>query len=113
MTKAGDAGRGIFMTDSAMNVALLDDKGAEIADIDNDKPLIGTIHFGMWVGMWVNNLDEAEAQATAASAVYLRGRPTEATKSNYKVQFRDPAGIVFDLSAEGWKGAVKEVKPAA
>ena len=92
-----------------MNVALLDDKGAEIADIDNDKPLIGTIHFGMWV----DNLDEAEAQGTAAGAVYLRGRPTEATKSNYKVQFRDPAGIVFDLSAEGWKGAVKEVKPAA
>lgn len=109
MAKAGDAGRGVFMTDSAMNVALLDNKGAEIADIDNDKPLIGTIHFGMWV----DNLDEAEAQGTAAGAVYLRGRPTEATKSNYKVQFRDPAGIVFDLSAEGWKGAVKEVKPAA
>jgi lactoylglutathione lyase len=44
--------------------------------------------------------------------VYLRGRPTEATKSNYEVKFRDPTGIVFDLSAEGWKGAVKEVKPA-
>ena len=24
----------------------------------------------------------------------------------------DPTGIVFDLSAGGWKGAVKEVKPA-
>ena len=97
------------MTDGAMNVALLDYKGAKIPDMNNDKPLISTIHFGLWFGMWGNNLDEAEAQATAA----LRGRPTEATKSNYKVQFRDPAGIVFDLSAEGWKGAVKEVKPAA
>ena len=58
------------------------------------------------------HLDAAEAQATAAGAVYLRGRPTEATKSNYEVKFRDPTGIVFDLSAEGWKGAVKEVKPA-
>lgn len=108
MTKAGDAGRGVFMTDGTINVALLDYKGAKIPDMNNDKPLIGTIHFGMWV----DNLDAAEAQATAAGAVYLRGRPTEATKSNYEVKFRDPTGIVFDLSAEGWKGAVKEVKPA-
>ena len=108
MTKAGDAGRGVFMTDGTINVALLDYKGAKIPDMNNDKPLIGTIHFGMWV----DNLDAAEAQATAAGAVYLRGRPTEATKSNYEVKFCDPTGIVFDLSAEGWKGAVKEVKPA-
>ena len=108
MTRAGDAGRGVFMTDGTINVALLDYKGAKIPDMNNDKPLIGTIHFGMWV----DNLDAAEAQATAAGAVYLRGRPTEATKSNYEVKFRDPTGIVFDLSTEGWKGAVKEVKPA-
>ena len=113
MARAGDAGRGVFMTDGAMNVALLDYKGAKIPDMNNDKPLISTIHFGLWFGMWGNNLDEAEAQATAAGAVYLRGRPTEATKSNYKVQFRDSTGIVFDLSAEGWKGTVKELKPAA
>ena len=107
MTKAGDAGRGVFMTDGTMNVALLDYKGGKIPDMNNDKPLIGTIHFGMWV----DDLAEAEAQATAAGAVYLRGRPTEATKSNYEVKFRDPTGILFDLSAGGWKGAVKEVKP--
>lgn len=108
MTKAGDAGRGVFMTDGTINVALLDYKGGKIPDMNNDKPLIGTIHFGMWV----DDLAAAEAQATVAGAVYLRGRPTEATKSNYEVKFRDPTGIVFDLSAGGWKGAVKEVKPA-
>jgi len=26
--------------------------------------------------------------------------------------FRDPAGIIFDLTASGWRGAVKNVKPA-
>jgi methylmalonyl-CoA/ethylmalonyl-CoA epimerase len=108
MTKAGDAGRGVFMTDGTINVALLDYKGGRIPDMDNDKPLIGTIHFGMWV----DDLEAAEAQATAAGAVYLRGRPTEATKSDYEVKFRDPTGIIFDLSAGGWKGAVKDVEPA-
>ena len=29
MTKAGDAGRGVFMTDGTINVALLDYKGAK------------------------------------------------------------------------------------
>ena len=108
MTKAGDAGRGVYMTDGTINVALLDYKGGKIPDMNNDKPLIGTIHFGMWV----DDLAAAEAQATAAGAVYLRGRPTENAVSNYEVKFRDPTGIVFDLSAGGWKGAVKEVKPA-
>ncbi len=108
MTKAGDAGRGVYMTDGTINIALLDYKGGRIADMDNDKPYVGTIHFGMWV----DDLEQAETQATAAGAVYLRGRPTAATKSNYEVKFRDPTGIVFDLSAGGWKGAVKEVKPA-
>ena len=108
MTKAGDAGRGVYMTDGTINVALLDYKGGKIPDMNNEKPLIGTIHFGMWV----DDLEQAEAQATAAGAVYLRGRPTENSVSNYEVKFRDPTGIVFDLSAGGWKGAVKEVKPA-
>ena len=107
MTKAGDAQNGIYMTDGTINVALLDYKGGKIPDMNNDKPLIGTIHFGMWV----DDLAAAEAQATAAGAVYLRGRPTENAVSNYEVKFRDPTGIVFDLSAGGWKGAVKEVKP--
>ena len=108
MTKAGDAGRGVYMTDGTINVALLDYKGGQIPDMNNDKPLVGTIHFGMWV----DDLAQAEGQVTAAGAVYLRGRPTAATKSNYEVKFRDPTGIVFDLSANGWKGAVKNVKPA-
>ena len=107
MTKAGDAGRGVYMTDGTVNVALLDYKGATIPDMNNDKPLVGPILFGLWV----EDLAQAEAQVTAAGAVYLRGRPTGAP-SNYEVKFRDPMGIIFDLSASGWKGAVKEVKPA-
>jgi methylmalonyl-CoA/ethylmalonyl-CoA epimerase len=108
MTKAGDAGRGVYMTDGTINVALLDYQGGRIPDIDNDKPFCGTIHFGMWV----DDLEQAEAQVTQAGAAYLRGRPTTAAHSNYEVKFRGPGGIHFDLSAGGWKGAVKNVKPA-
>ena len=57
MWKAGDAGRGVYMTDGVMNVALLDYKGAKITGVEGDKPFYGLIHFGMWV-------DDLEAATT-------------------------------------------------
>jgi methylmalonyl-CoA/ethylmalonyl-CoA epimerase len=31
----------------------------------------------------------------------------------YEVKYRTPDGIVFDITESGWKGAVKDVIPAA
>jgi methylmalonyl-CoA/ethylmalonyl-CoA epimerase len=33
--------------------------------------------------------------------------------SFYEAKYRDPDGVVFDLTHTGWRGAVKEVVPAA
>ena len=38
MWKAGDAGRGVYMTDGVMNVALLDYKGAKPGDLPVEQP---------------------------------------------------------------------------
>lgn len=108
MTKAGDAGRGVFMTDGTINIALLDYKGGKILGVNHDGPFYGTIHFGMWV----DDLEQAAAQVTQAGATYVLDKPRAAVNSDYEVKFRDPSGMVFDLSASGWKGAVKNVKPA-
>ena len=99
MTRAGTARRGIYMTDGTMNVALL---GKE-----SDKEEIGLYHFGMWV----DDLDAAEKQVVKAGGTYLAGRPTS-PNSFYEAKYKDPLGIVFDLTHTGWKGAVKEVVPA-
>ena len=99
MTRAGTARRGIYMTDGTVNVALL---GKE-----SDKEEIGIYHFGMWV----DDLDEAEKKVVAAGGTYLAGRPTS-PNSFYEAKYKDPLGIVFDLTHTGWKGAVKEVVPA-
>ena len=98
MTRAGHARRGIYMSDGTMNVALL---GKE-----TEKEEIGLFHFGMWV----DDLDEAEKKVKAAGGSYLAGRPTS-EKSYYEAKYKDPLGIVFDLTHTGWKGAVKEVEP--
>jgi len=41
----------------------------------------------------------------------MSGRP-ESPNSFYECKYQDPNGIVFDLTHNGWVGAVKEVVPA-
>ena len=96
MKRAGTARRGIYMSDGVINVALLKKEG--------DKEKIGIYHFGMWV----DDLDAAEKKVVAAGGEYLAGRPTSAN-SFYEAKYRNPDGVVFDLTHTGWAGAVKEV----
>ncbi len=106
MTKAGDAQNGIYMTDGTMNVALLA-KGGKVPGL-GIEPFYGVMHFGMWV----DDLAQAEEQVKAAGATHFQGRAPNTPNSFYEVKYRDPSGIVFDITASGWKGAVKNVKPA-
>ena len=99
MRRAGTARRGIYMSDGIFNVALLKKEGDE---------KLGLYHFGMWV----DDLDEAEKKVTQAGGTYLAGRPTS-PNSFYEAKFRDPDGVVFDLTHHGWAGATKEVTAKA
>ena len=98
MKRAGTARRGIYMTDGIFNVALLKK--------EDEKERLGLYHFGMWV----DDLDAAEKKVVDAGGTYLAGRPTSAN-SFYEAKYRDPLGIVFDLTHKGWAGAVKDVGP--
>ena len=95
LKRAGTARRGIYLSDGVINVALLKQEG-------NEK--VGLYHFGMWV----DDLDEAEKKVVAAGGKYLAGRPTS-PNSFYEAKYRDPNGVVFDLTHNGWAGATKEV----
>jgi lactoylglutathione lyase len=96
MKRAGKARRGIYMSDGTINVALLRK--------EDDKERIGIYHFGMWV----DDLEAAEKKVLEAGGEYLAGRPTS-PNSFYEAKYRDPNGIVFDLTHSGWAGAVKDV----
>ena len=67
MQRAGKAGRGLYMSDGTINIALLK------VDHSNPKEKVGLYHFGMWV----DDLKEAEKTVTAAGGTYLAGRPDE------------------------------------
>ena len=106
MAKAGDAGRGVYMTDGVMNVALLhfgDDPVVGVTD-DPSVPFHGLYHFGMWV----DDLTEASARAEAAGAEHLRGRQPDEPNRYYEVKYRSPDGLVFDLTTSGWIGAMRD-----
>ena len=111
MTKAGDAGRGVYMTDGVMNVALLhfgDDPVPGITDAEGSSvPFSGLYHFGMWV----DDLEEASEQAERAGAEHVRGRKPDEPNRYYEVKYRSPDGLVFDLTTSGWIGALRD--PAA
>jgi lactoylglutathione lyase len=105
MKRAGNAAFGVYVTDGTMNVALL--RFPE--QVFEGKPRwFGVMHFGMWV----DNLDAAAKQVTDAGASYYMGRADDNPNTYYEVKYKDPNGIVFDLTHSGWKGAVKEVVPA-
>src|SRR5256886_8216919 len=104
MKVAGKARRGLYVSDGTVNVALLKQEG-------NEK--VGIYHFGMWV----DDLDEAEKKVVGAGGKYLAGRPEpasagETAHSYYEAKYKDPLGIVFDLTHTGWVGAVKDVVAA-
>lgn len=98
MKRCGQARRGIYVTDGVVNVALLKK--------ENDREQVGLFHFGVWV----DDLDEAEKKIMKAGGSYMTGRPTS-ENSYYEAKFKDPLGIVFDVTHTGWVGAVKEVEP--
>ena len=105
MKRAGTARRGIYMSDGTINVALLKFPG----EVPGFAPgYHGIIHFGMWV----DDLDEAAKKVMAAGGSYYQGSEDHNPNTYYEVKYKDPIGIVFDLTHTGWKGAVKEVIPA-
>lgn len=98
MKRAGNARRGVYMSDGVFNVALLKK--------EKDDEKLGLFHFGMWV----DDLDEAEKKVVKAGGQYLAGRPTS-PNSFYEAKYQSPTGLVFDLTHKGWAGAVKDVVP--
>ncbi len=82
MTRAGNAQRGVYMTDGIFNVALLNFGDEPVAGMEDQKNPLGLIHFGMWV----DSVDEMDKKITAAGGPTSPGarKPTRTstTRSN-------------------------------
>lgn len=107
MTVAGKAGAGVYMTDGTINIALLARKGRPLG-YEGEDDFYGIDHFGIWV----DDIDEACRKVEAAGATYVLGNESGSPNTFYEIKYRDPMGNLFDLTANGWTGAIKDVMPA-
>lgn len=107
MEMVGEGANGVYMSDGTVNIALLG-RGGRPLGWEGEEPFYGIDHFGVWV----DDIGEARRKVEAAGATYVMGNESGDPNSFYEIKYRDPQGTLFDLTANGWKGAVKEVSPA-
>lgn len=107
MTKVGETdsslARGVYLTDGVVNLALLNYKSDQAAG-DRGKEFVGIHH----IGFWVDDVVSARQQVESAGGQYYMGEVPVKSNIFYEVKFRDPNGVVLDITAAGWGGASKD-----
>lgn len=104
---------GVYVSDGVVTMALLQYKtdawaGYVAGEDERGKNYVGLHHFGFWV----DDLTETETKIAKAGGKYCMGRPAaDAPTTFYEMKFRDPHGIIVDVTHLGWRGALKDVVP--
>ena len=85
------------LSDGVMNITLLQFQTDADAGDERGKDFVGVHHFGIWV----DDIDTTKQRIEAQGGKYHPG-PTGVTPAGAEHKFRDPYGIVFDISTHGW-----------
>jgi methylmalonyl-CoA/ethylmalonyl-CoA epimerase len=106
MKKVGETdwanARGVYLSDGVINLALLHYKTAAAAG-ELGTGFVGVHH----LGFWVDDVKATGAAIDAAGGCHWTGEPSQ-DGGFYEVKYRDPDGVVVDITAGGWPGAVKD-----
>jgi catechol 2,3-dioxygenase-like lactoylglutathione lyase family enzyme len=95
-----DIGSAIYMSDGVINLALLNFSGRRGNDIKGDPTkAIGANHFGFQV----DDLAETQRRIESAGGTFFFDLGDE-RHGNFERKFKDPDGVVFDISQNGWVG---------
>jgi methylmalonyl-CoA/ethylmalonyl-CoA epimerase len=92
---------GVYLSDGTVNLALLHYKPHKAAD--RGDGFVGTHHFGFIV----DDLGDARVAIEAAGGSFFLDLPEHKDSLYYEQKFRDPNGITFDISQNGWVGTQK------
>lgn len=96
-----EIGSGIYLSDGVVNLALLHYKSAKAAGVESLDDLIGSHHFGFQV----EDLAEAQRKIEAGGGKFFFDLGKTDEDMNFERKFKDPDGIIFDISKKGWLGA--------
>lgn len=90
---------GVYVSDGTISLALLNYKADEWAGMDKDLKAINHI------GFWVDDLEAQSEKIKENGGTFFKELPLDKNSLYYEMKFRDPNGIIFDISHNGWKGA--------
>ena len=93
---------GVFLSDGTINLALLNfstGSGSAASDLKNPKGFVGAHHFGFQV----DDLAETQKKIEAAGGKFFFDLGDE-RHGNFERKFKDPDGVIFDISKNGWQG---------
>jgi lactoylglutathione lyase len=97
-----DIGSAIYMSDGVINLALLNFKGAEgskASDLKEGSSFVGAHHFGFQV----DDLAETQRRIEAHGGRFFFDLGDQ-RHGNFERKFKDPDGVIFDVSKNGWQG---------
>jgi predicted enzyme related to lactoylglutathione lyase len=97
-----EIGSAIYMSDGVINLALLNfaGKGGEAASgIKEGTMAVGAHHFGFQV----DDVAETQKRIEEAGGKFYFDLGSE-REGNFERKFKDPDGVMFDVSKHGWQG---------
>ena len=103
-----EIGSAIYMSDGVINLALLNftgSAGAKASDLADGSSFVGAHHFGFQV----EDLAETQKRIEAHGGKFFFDVGDD-RHGNFERKFKDPDGIIFDVSVNGWQGTESYAK---
>jgi predicted enzyme related to lactoylglutathione lyase len=97
-----EIGSAIYMSDGVINLALLNFKGSQgskASGLMEGSGFVGAHHFGFQV----DDLAATQERIEAHGGKFFFDLGDE-RHGNFERKFKDPDGIIFDISENGWQG---------
>jgi lactoylglutathione lyase len=95
-----DFAAAIYLSDGVINLALLNYFGKRGSGLDDSKNYVGAHHFGFQV----DDLAETQKKIEAMGGKFFFDLGNDVEKENFERKFKDPDGVIFDISNKGWQG---------
>ncbi len=89
---------GVYLTDGYINIALLKYHNDEMAGVSGGKDFVGVHHFGFKV----ESAETAKEKVENNGGSFFMDLPALKDTLFYEEKYKDPDGIIFDISQNGW-----------
>ena len=95
-----DFAAAVYLSDGVINLALLNYFGERGSGLKDAKGFVGAHHFGFQV----DDLAAAQERIEGAGGKFFFDLGKTKDDVNFERKFKDPDGVIFDISEKGWLG---------